>query len=168
MRQANDSCRELGGANSVKFPTSSAAINVEEHESPKDHTKTGLPKQSGRSLSYWPQQVRSGPLLNHGTTEALPNDADTVIIGSGNTGTLAAREHLSTCPNKSVVILEAREFCSGATGRNAGHYKFEVARVRKFERVYGKEQATKILNNEANAWNVLVCYVRENDIYCDL
>ncbi|KAF2625250.1 hypothetical protein BU25DRAFT_346145, partial [Macroventuria anomochaeta] len=60
---------------------------------------------------------------DHRTTDNLPDDANTVIIRSGITGTLAAREHLSICPDKSAVILEAREFCSGATGRNAGHCK---------------------------------------------
>lgn len=33
---------------------------------------------------------------------------------------MVAKEHLKTFPGKSVVVLEAREFCSGATGRNAG------------------------------------------------
>jgi glycine/D-amino acid oxidase-like deaminating enzyme len=36
------------------------------------------------------------------------------------TGTLVAKAHLEAFPDKSVVVLEAREFCSGATGRNAG------------------------------------------------
>jgi glycine/D-amino acid oxidase-like deaminating enzyme len=39
-------------------------------------------------------------------------------------GTLIAYELLTRSnPPKSVVILEAREMCSGATGRNAGHCK---------------------------------------------
>lgn len=36
------------------------------------------------------------------------------------TGTLVAKAHLEAFPDKSIVVLEAREFCSGATGRNAG------------------------------------------------
>jgi glycine/D-amino acid oxidase-like deaminating enzyme len=169
MKQADGSDRELGGASSVMLPDSSTNLNVEEYASPTAQTRTGFPKQSGQSLSYWLQQVRADPLLDHRTTEALPDDTDTVIIGSGITGTLTAREHLSIWPEKGVVILEAREFCSGATGRNAGHCKPDQWRgFGKFEKVYGTEQAIKILNNEADTWNALVSYVRENNVDCDL
>lgn len=170
MKQADAADSGSGGATSVTLTDSSAALNVEEHASPPtDQTRTGFPKQDGQSLSYWLQQVRSDPLLDHRTSETLPTDADTVIVGSGITGTLAAREHLSIWPEKSVVVLEAREFCSGATGRNAGHCKPDQWRgFGKFEKVYGKEQAIKILNNEADTWNTLVAYVRENNVDCDL
>jgi glycine/D-amino acid oxidase-like deaminating enzyme len=170
MKQVNHTGLEAGGASSVTTDNVSTNLNVEEHASPPTNpTRTGFPKQGGQSLSYWLQQVRCDPLLNHRTTEDLPKDADTVIIGSGITGTLAAREHLSIWPDKSVVILEAREFCSGATGRNAGHCKPDQWRgFGKFEKVYGKEQAIKILNNEADTWNALIDYVRQNYVDCDL
>lgn len=170
MKQASDADSSIGGAGSVALTDSTTALNVEEHASPlTNRTRTGLPKQSGQSLSYWLQQVRSDPLLDHRTTAHLPDDTDTVIIGSGITGTLAAREHLSIWPEKRVVILEAREFCSGATGRNAGHCKPDQWRgFGKFEKAYGKEQAIKILNNEAATWSALVNYVRECDVDCDL
>lgn len=170
MKQADSAGPEVGSAGSVTLPNSSTALNVEEYASaPPTQTRTGFPLQSGQSLSYWLQQVRSDPLLDHRTTENLPQDADTVIIGSGISGTLAAKEHLTIWPDKSVVILEAREFCSGATGRNAGHCKPDQWRgFSKLEKVYGKEQAMKILNNEADTWNALVSYVREHNVDCDL
>jgi len=43
----------------------------------------GFPKSEGQSLSYWLQQVRCDPLLDHRTTGELPKEVDTVIIGSG-------------------------------------------------------------------------------------
>ena len=170
MKQAEGASPEPGSASSVATEKASTSLNVEEHaSSARDPRRTGFPKQGGQSLSYWLQQVRCDPLLNHRTTDDLPKDADTVIIGSGITGTLATREHLSIWPDKSVVILEAREFCSGATGRNAGHCKPDQWRgFGKFEKVYGKEQAIKILNNEADTWNALINYVREHDVDCDL
>ena len=67
--------------------------------------------------SYWHKEP-SATLLGHRTTKDLPATADVVIVGSGITGAFAARflkegwarEH-------SVVMLEAREACWGATGR---------------------------------------------------
>ena len=170
MKQVDSTTSGAGAAGSVTVAESSTALNVEEYASASSNrARTGFPKQNGQSLSYWLQQVRSDPLLDHRTTEDLPNDADTVIVGSGITGTLAAKEHLSIWPGKSVVILEAREFCSGATGRNAGHCKPDQWRgFGKFEKAYGKEQAIKILNNEADTWKALVKYVRGNNVDCDL
>jgi glycine/D-amino acid oxidase-like deaminating enzyme len=58
-------------------------------------------------------------LLGHRTTEELPAEADIVIVGSGITGTSAAR-YLSEderAKGKSVVVLDAREACWCATGR---------------------------------------------------
>ncbi|KAF2108120.1 FAD dependent oxidoreductase [Lophiotrema nucula] len=125
--------------------------------------------QGGQSLSYWLQQVRCDPLLDHRTTPDLPKEADTVIIGSGITGTLVAKHHLQAFPSKSVLVLEAREFCSGATGRNAGHCKPDQWRhYTKFEKAFGAEQAVKIMQNEKATWEALVGYVRANNVDCDL
>ena len=169
-KQVDTTGFESGDAGSVTLTNSSTALNVEEYASPPtNQMRIGFPKQDGQSLSYWLQQVRSDPLLDHRTTEDLPDDVNTVIIGSGITGTLAAREHLSIWPDKTVVVLEAREFCSGATGRNAGHCKPDQWRgFGKFEKAYGREQAIKILNNEADTWNALVSYVQKHNVDCDL
>jgi glycine/D-amino acid oxidase-like deaminating enzyme len=58
-------------------------------------------------------------LLGHRTTEELPSEADIVIVGTGITGTSAAR-YLSEdarAKGKSIVVLDAREACWCATGR---------------------------------------------------
>ncbi|KJA16039.1 hypothetical protein HYPSUDRAFT_47784 [Hypholoma sublateritium FD-334 SS-4] len=71
--------------------------------------------------SFWLNTEAANPLAEVGSTGELTQDADVCIIGSGITGVSAAW-HLSNGSEKpSVVILEAREFCSGATGRNGGH-----------------------------------------------
>ncbi|KAF1940213.1 DAO-domain-containing protein [Clathrospora elynae] len=160
----------MGGASSITLPNTSAALNVEEYaSSPTSHARTGFPKQGRQSLSYWLQQVRCDPLLDHRTTKELPKEADTVIIGSGISGTLVAKHHLQTWPSKSVVVLEAREFCSGATGRNAGHCKPDQWRhYEKFAKAYGQKQAIKIMDNEQATWRALIAYVRENNVDCDL
>jgi glycine/D-amino acid oxidase-like deaminating enzyme len=54
----------------------------------------------------------------------IPETADVVIVGTGITGAAAARAlvELSSKPLK-IVVVEARQLCSGATGRNGGHIK---------------------------------------------
>ncbi|KAL3482219.1 FAD dependent oxidoreductase [Aspergillus californicus] len=151
-------------------PGPTNAPEVGEPVSPRvTQDRYGFPKQGKYSLSYWLQGVQNDPLLNHRTTLELPLSADIVIIGSGMTGTLTAKHCLDTWPNKRVVILEAREFCSGATGRNAGHCKPDQWRgFTQYEKSFGTEQALKILANEQQTWSDLVRYVRENEIDCDL
>lgn len=70
--------------------------------------------------SYW----RANPhkLDRHQSSNELPAKADIVIIGGGYTGVSIAYHLLSKygsiSEKPSIVILEAREACSGATGRN--------------------------------------------------
>lgn len=75
----------------------------------------GLPVDNP-SKSYWLTE-QSEILLGHRTTKDLPQAADVVIVGSGITGTFAAHCLKEKAPNLNVVMLEAREACSGATGR---------------------------------------------------
>jgi hypothetical protein len=62
-----------------KTPPPSTAPSVDE----VTLKRFGFPKQDGRALSYWLQQVQGDALLNHRTTPELPPSADIVVIGSG-------------------------------------------------------------------------------------
>jgi glycine/D-amino acid oxidase-like deaminating enzyme len=76
-----------------------------------------------------------------------------------------AKDHPKTWPSKSVVVLEVREFCSGATGRNAGHCKLDQWRhFAKFEKAYRAEQTVRITNNEADTSKALIGYVQDNNV----
>ncbi|PMD64148.1 DAO-domain-containing protein [Hyaloscypha bicolor E] len=85
----------------------------------------GIPV-SNPTTSFW---LKNTPFLDlvDKRSKTLPKYADIVIIGSGITGTSVARTILSECAsmgiNRRVVMLEARQTCSGATGRNGGHIK---------------------------------------------
>jgi hypothetical protein len=84
MKESSASSPRLGGVAAVTQPDTSAKLNVEEYTSiTPDLKSTGFPKQDGQSLSYWLQQVRCDPLLDHRTSAELLKEADTVVIGSG-------------------------------------------------------------------------------------
>ncbi|KAK0222266.1 FAD dependent oxidoreductase [Armillaria fumosa] len=120
-------------------------------------------------LSFWLQGVRSSPLIGHRTTEELPTTADVVIIGSGITGASTAYFLLTgEDPPKSVVVLEAREMCDGATGRNGGHCRPDCYRgYSKYKAAFGKEQALKVIQNEMDNLNLVTEFIEEEKIDCD-
>jgi ribulose 1,5-bisphosphate synthetase/thiazole synthase len=69
------------------------------------------------SQSYW--QNKPHRLATH--RSPFPATADVVIIGSGITGVSIARTLFEEAPNLDIALLDARELCNGATGRNGGH-----------------------------------------------
>lgn len=70
--------------------------------------------------SFW----RTEPhfLDSHRSTETLPQECDIVVIGAGYAGASVVYHSLDQVSPRSkppsIVILEARQACSGATGRN--------------------------------------------------
>lgn len=83
---------------------------------------------------YW--RTEPHPLDSHGSTKDLPTECDVLIIGAGISGVSVAY-HLSqpdateAKPTKapSILLLEARQVCSGATGRNGGHVKVKTKTI---------------------------------------
>ncbi|KAK7448463.1 hypothetical protein VKT23_013725 [Stygiomarasmius scandens] len=126
-------------------------------------------------LSFWQRSTRYSPLLNLNSQKFLndatpiPERADVVIIGSGISGALTAYS-LLTSPNapKSVVMLEAREACSGASGRNAGHCRPDAFRgFTAFSKLHGEEQADEILKHEKKVLELVDEFIKNNDVQCD-
>lgn len=67
------------------------------------------------TLSYW--QDPPDDIASLRSTETLPSSAEVVIIGSGITGAAVAWNLLRR-GQPGIVMLEARQASSGATGRN--------------------------------------------------
>ena len=70
------------------------------------------------TLPYWRTELSS--IDEYRSTAELPSDCDIAIIGGGLSG-VATAYHLAKlagdkCPR--IVLLDARQICSGATGRN--------------------------------------------------
>lgn len=106
----------------------------------------GKPKPNP-TTSYW--QDPPSDIADLRTTPHLPQTCVYVIIGSGISGSCIAYNLLCNHPNANVVMLEARQACSGATGRNGGHTK--AASYRSFidhERELGTSEAVKIARLE--------------------
>jgi hypothetical protein len=69
------------------------------------------------TVPYWRTQLH--PIDSHRSSAQLPAECDIIIIGAGLAGVSTAYFLVDGNPSPpSIVLLEAREVCSGATGRN--------------------------------------------------
>ena len=68
------------------------------------------------TASYW--QDPPDEIADLRSTPQVPETSDVVIIGSGISGAGIAYNILKRAPQSKVLMLEARQACSGATGRN--------------------------------------------------
>lgn len=75
------------------------------------------------TTSYW-QDPPDAEVADFRSAEGVPEVADTVIIGSGITGVSVAWGLLDSGEKEKLVMLEARQAVSGATGRNGRFFFF--------------------------------------------
>ncbi|KAJ3539419.1 hypothetical protein NM208_g5501 [Fusarium decemcellulare] len=130
--------------------------------------QTSLPVP-GPALSHWHRTTRSFPHLNANHSTQVPASARYLIIGSGISGALTAWELINSgIDGKDVLILEAREAVSGATGRNAGHVRPDAFHgFARFSSIHGPEQARLIIENEKLVLQNVKNFVESNNIDCD-
>lgn len=107
------------------------------------HADPGRPSSRGTE-SFW-LLVPHAHVSTH-QSGTLPEEVDVVVLGSGITGTAVARTLMGGKHGLRVAMLEARDACSGATGRNGGHIKesayLEYAALKKR---LGKEVAMQVV-----------------------
>ncbi|KAI1328711.1 FAD dependent oxidoreductase [Xylariaceae sp. FL0255] len=127
-------------------------MTVYELEPQKPRKQAELPTPSF-TYSYWHRNP-SKKLFGHRTTTELPNRTEIIVIGSGITGAFAANELVSG--GKDVVMLEAREACWGATGRNGGHCQPAVW-----------DNVPEAARFELATFDHVASLVKEHDIPCD-
>jgi glycine/D-amino acid oxidase-like deaminating enzyme len=95
-------------------------------------------------LSYW--RTEPHRLDEYQSSSELPSTCDIAIIGAGFSGAATAYNLLQEYraadkPLPNIVILEARQACSGATGRNGGHLKIQPSFLRDRVRETGWDHA---------------------------
>ncbi|KAF8849114.1 FAD dependent oxidoreductase [Acephala macrosclerotiorum] len=120
---------------------------------------------------FWRTELHE--LDDHRSTPDLPSSCDILIIGAGYAGITAAyhllaNEETAASPKPSVVLLEARQACSGATGRNGGHLRPAVyCRVSKWMKKCGLEAAEEIAQFEFDHLKAVADVVEKENIDCD-
>ncbi|KAI9834771.1 MAG: hypothetical protein M1819_002857 [Sarea resinae] len=118
------------------------------------------------TLPFWRTEVHE--LDNHRSTEQLPTECDVAIIGAGYAGVSTAYHLLDgNAPPCSIVILEARQACSGATGRNGGHLRPDFASSAEHIERYGAAAAAEILRFETSHIPAIRDIIRREDIDCN-
>ncbi|KAF5319723.1 hypothetical protein D9619_008820 [Psilocybe cf. subviscida] len=119
--------------------------------------------------SFWIDTPGSNPLAEEGSSGELTRRSDVCIIGSGITGVSVAW-HISQAwrheqQKPSVTIFEAREFCSGATGRNGGHLtRNAFSAFLRREALYGTSESLKSYRLEEYTANSLVDFITAREL----
>ncbi|CAF4341989.1 unnamed protein product [Rotaria sp. Silwood2] len=120
--------------------------------------------------SYW--MSNPDKLANCRSTDDLPQHSDIVIIGSGYSGSACAyylyKYGQSLKKPLMITMVEARETCSGATGRNGGHLKPDVYySYKRYSEKYGRQMAETLMEFEAKHIQAMSALVLEENIQCD-
>lgn len=125
--------------------------------------------QPNPTKSFW---IEEGPdtLKGHRTTEDLPCETDVVIIGSGYSGTsVAVNLMFKDNIHHKIIMLEARDVCSGATGRNGGHIRsFYHSGHKHFVDNMGEKAAADLIIFEHYELFKVIDLVKKFKIDCDL
>ncbi|KAI9925653.1 hypothetical protein ASPWEDRAFT_173325 [Aspergillus wentii DTO 134E9] len=131
----------------VQVLLSNPALSPQERQAALDRifSDPGIPDANRTTSSFWLRHPH--PELAGIRSSSLPAEADVVIIGSGITGASVAKALLEcTAQDKPrVVVLEARDICSGATGRNGGHALETAEEFADLEERIGLESARKVM-----------------------
>ncbi|KAK2748084.1 hypothetical protein FQN55_004635 [Onygenales sp. PD_40] len=118
------------------------------------------------TVSYW--QDPPDKIADLRSTPELPAKVDIAIIGSGISGATIAHNILCRAPKTVIVMLEARQASSGATGRNGAHtkgatYTTFAADVEKL----GLDEAIKIAKFELKTIRLVHGFAQEHGIDCE-
>ncbi|KAG8813155.1 hypothetical protein FRC17_001649, partial [Serendipita sp. 399] len=143
-------------------------------------THPGLSKDWPRDDDDPEGWKRINPYALEGSQGPLStSEADVVIIGSGITGVSIALElgrlvreanegiakdsSSSSSSDLRVVILEARNFCSGATGRNGGHLTAAISHnYSSLAKLYPPEEVRRCFDLEKHTVASILSFIKKH------
>ena len=121
-------------------------VSIEQRQAATNRINSdpGVPDSTTATKPFW---LEDASPISKIRSENLQEEVDVIIIGSGITAAAVARELLrdgqTTTPK--IAVLDARDICSGATGRNGGHINeagFDM--YANAAEVLGKDNAAKV------------------------
>ncbi|CAH0020090.1 unnamed protein product [Clonostachys rhizophaga] len=119
----------------------------------------GLPV-SNPTQSYWQTPPNSD--VSNKQSSVLPEKRDVVVLGSGITGLSVSWWLTQHSATTSISVLDAREICSGATGRNGGRINCTAIQdYDKYRRIYGDEHAAQIVRFELAHFDAIHDFARD-------
>ncbi|KAI5855735.1 FAD dependent oxidoreductase-domain-containing protein [Tricharina praecox] len=132
----------------------------------------GLPHPTS-TASFW-HAPPSSFLHAHRTTPSLPSSVTTLIIGSGLAGSMLFHHLQSSLgpssSSSSTLMLEARNTCWGATGRNGGHCKPMLYQSGDFIELcsaYGEGEALARIKFEQLNFELMREYIEGEGVDCE-
>ncbi|KAH8660303.1 FAD dependent oxidoreductase [Xylariales sp. PMI_506] len=123
------------------------------------------------TISFWREPPHS--LDNYRSTPDLPQHVDVAVIGAGFAGISTVYHILDRCktrskPIPSIAILEARQACNGASGRNGGHIKPDPCnRPAALVDSHGAEAAAECAAFEAQNLSAVKMVIEREGVDCD-
>ncbi|KAJ5633541.1 hypothetical protein N7528_001383 [Penicillium herquei] len=106
--------------------------------------KDPLLPEADPTVSYW--QTPLNDQVKDIQSVQLPSQSDIVVIGSGVSACSTVHELLTGGYAGKITVLEARQICSGATGRNGGRIHVHAMQdYDRFRQRFGDVAAEKIV-----------------------
>ncbi|KJG39445.1 FAD-dependent oxidoreductase [Photobacterium angustum] len=104
------------------------------------------------------------------TVTSLKHDiqTDVCIVGGGYTGLWTAIELKKQQPNLDIVIIDKGLCGSGASGRNGGCMLTWSTKYSSMKKLYGEEEAVKLVQASERAVYEIADFCKENNIDADL
>ncbi|WOO82646.1 putative oxidoreductase OrdL [Vanrija pseudolonga] len=120
--------------------------------------------------SYWIEQAPS-PLKDF-QSGPLPERTDVLIIGAGYTAATLAYWLRAFSPADavpSITVLDARDICGGATGRNGGQLRpISFDAYADWAATYGRDTARELIEHEVAHIPAFEALVAAEKLDCDL
>lgn len=117
---------------------------------------------------FWQKQALEQDLNQTIVQLEVSIDVDICIIGGGYTGLWSAIKLKQAQPELDIVILEAKQCGSGASGRNGGCMLTWSTKYPSLARLFGDEEAIRLVRASEQAVYQMEAFCKDHHINCEL